>query len=355
MTTTTRDSERDELVRLVLEGAAANGRPDLAHRLRAAGPAEVPETIVRALESLEVDLRSRRAALVEPGRGARLDAESRPAERRRREFEEHAAKWPRLLGDALSAVDSDFEYALQMRLRSLVEEGTTRIESGGRPGAESGVWLRERLAAEAGELQEMMRSATTAVAERVATTLGLTVPSPAVPIVLGPPADPGRRPARSDRQPLASRLLGVVMPTYSGMMIALVLPRFFDLVLPIWLIVTVAALGALTLGGAALAGERQRQAGRRNAEAIGELRSAADAFRMTLSKQGRDVVRAVEQELHATVGEAVRQRTRRLSAEAAAMRDRAAECRNPEQALKDIETDLESVRELRSRARKLVQ
>jgi hypothetical protein len=145
------------------------------------------------------------------------------------------------------------------------------------------------------------------------------------------------------------------MPTYSGMMIAIVLPRMFDLAMPIWLIVTVAVIGALTMGGAALAGERQRQAGRRSAETGGELRSAVDAFRMTLFKQARDAIRAVELELHAAIGDAVRQRTRRLSAEAAALRERAADCQRPDGALTDIDTDLESVRELGSRARKLVQ
>jgi hypothetical protein len=350
MTITTEHSERDEIVRLVLEGAEANARPDLARRLRAAGTTEVPAAIERALESLEVDLRSRRAALVEPGRGARLDAESRHAERRRRGFEEHAARWPRQLGDALSAVDSDFDYSAQMRLRSLVEEGTSRIEAGD----ESGSWLRDRLASEAGELQQTLRSATAEVAERLATTLDLSVPAPTTTITLDPPAAPGPRPGRPDRPPLAPRLLGVVMPTYGGMMIAVVLPRVFGLAMPLWLTVAAGLLGALTMGGAALAGERQRQAGRRNAEAIGDLRSAVDAFRMTVSKQARDAVRAIEQELHAAVGDAVRQRTRRLSAEAAAMRDRATECRRPEQALKDIETDLDSVRELRLRARKLV-
>ena len=361
MTMTTQHSERDELVRLVLEGAAANGRPDLARQLRAASTAEVPATILRALESIEVDLRCRRAALVEPGRGARLDAEARHAEQRRRGFEEHAAKWPRLLGDALSAVDSDFEYTAQLRLRSVVEDGTTRIESGarsdsgGRRGEELGVWLRERLATEADELQRMLRSATATAAEQLATTLDLTVPMPAAPIALDPPAVPSRRPGRSDRPPLASRLLGVIMPTYSGMMIAIVLPRMFDLAMPIWLIVTVAVIGALTMGGAALAGERQRQAGRRSAETGGELRSTVDAFRMTLFKQARDAIRAVELELHAAIGDAVRQRTRRLSAEAAALRERAADCQRPDGALTDIDTDLESVRELGSRARKLVQ
>lgn len=350
MTITTDHSERDEIVRLVLEGAAANSRPDLARRLRAAGTPEVPAIIERALESLEVDLRSRRAALLEPGRGARLEAESRHAERRRRGFEEHAARWPRLLGDALSAVDSDFEYASSMRLRSLIEEGTTRIEAGER--LES--WLRERLAAVAEESQQSLRSALADVVERLASTLDLTIPEPTTTITLGPPPDPDPRPARAGRQPIAGRLLGVVMPTYGGMMIPVVLPRVFDVDLPLWLVVTAAGVGAFTMGGAALAGERQRQAGRLKAEAIGELRSAVDTFRMTLSKQARDAVRAVEQELHAAVGDAVRQRTRRLSAEAAMVRDEAARCQSPEQALKDIDDDLESVRELRLRAGKLI-
>jgi len=360
-----------QLVHLVLQGAEANERPDLVRRMRAAAdamagspPADaeaapIAATIVRALQSLEIDLRTRRAALSDPGRGARLTAESRHAETRLRRFQARAAKWPRLLGETLSAADSDLEYAVQNRLRALLDEVTAVIEARGKRGDDLERWFRERLVSEVEACHRALRSAADMVAGRIAASLELSVSVPPVTLAFGPPEElvaqlHRRPPAASARQPLSPRLLGIVMPTYSGMMVALVLPRLFGLRLPLWLIGIVAVAGALAMGGAALAGERQRQASRRTAETIGDLRSTIDALRMAIGKQVRDGVRGIEQQLHAGVGEAVTRQTRRLSAAADASREVAEDSRRTEQALADIEVDLESVRELQVRARQLM-
>jgi len=373
MTVSTSPVEQDDLrqlAQLVRLGAEANERPDLVRRMRTAADlaagsqpsgaeaASIAATIVRALQSLEIDLRTRRAALSDPGRGARLAAESRHAETRLRRFQERAAKWPRTLGDALSATDSDLEYAVQNRLRSLLDEGTAVIESHGKRGDDLEQWLRDRLVTEAEACHRALRSAADVVAGRIAASLELTVAVPPVTLALDPPeelvAQLHRRPhSTSDRQPLSTRLLGIVMPTYSGMMVALILPRILGVEMRPWLMVVVAVAGAVALGGAALAGERQRQASRRNAETVGDLRSRIDAFRMAVGKQVRDGVRGIEQQLHAGVAEAVARQTGRLSAAADSSRGVAGDSRRTEQALTDIDADLESVRELQLRALRL--
>jgi hypothetical protein len=358
-----------DLVRLVLQGAEANERPDLVRRMRTAADvvararpdgaeaASIADAIVRGLRSLEIDLRARRAALCDPGRGARLAAEARHAEAQLRQFEERSAKWPRMLGDAMSAADSDLEYAVQNRLRSLLDEGTALIESRGTRGDDLEQWLRERLVAEAETCHGGLRSAADVVAGRIAAALEVTVP--AVTLDLEPPAEPvsqlHRRPhGASDRPPLATRLFGIVMPTYSGMMVALVLPRLLGFQPSLWMTVAAAVVGALAMGGAAFAGERQRQASRRTAETVGDLRSTVDTFRMAIGKQVRDGVREIEKQLHAGVSEAVTRRTRRLSAAADSLRDAEEDSRRTEQSLRDIDADLESVRELRLRALRFV-
>ena len=360
-----------ELVQLVLQGAEANERPDLVRRMRTAADAvagsppeqaeaaPIAATIVRALQSLEIDLQTRRAALSDPGRGARLAAESRHAEIRLRRFQERAAKWPRTLGETLSAADSDLEYAVQSRLRALLDEVTAVIEARGKSGDDLERWFRERLVTEVEAGHHALRSAADLVAGRIAASLELTVPVPPVTLTLRPPEElvaqlHRRPPAASTRQPLSPRLLGIIMPTYSGMMVALVLPRLFGLRLPLWLIGVVAVAGAFAMGGAALAGERQRQASRRTAETVGDLRSTVDVFRMAVSKQVRDGIRGIEQQLHAGVGEAVTRETRRLSAAADSSRGVAEDSRRTEQALADIDLDLESVRELQLRAVRLM-
>ncbi|MET0424113.1 MAG: hypothetical protein ABW046_09575 [Actinoplanes sp.] len=362
MTVSITGDELRELVELVRQGADANGRPDLLRRMRAAAdatPAEAAASVLRALDSLEVDLRLRRAALCDPGRGSRLAAESRHAETALRRFQDNTTTWSRTVGDALSATDSDLEYAVQNRLRSLLDDGTAVIESAGLRGDDLDRWLHERMIAELTECHRALRTAADAVAGRIAGTLELPGPAPSVALALEAPADlvaqlHKRRPAAPDRQPLSTKLLGIIMPTYSGMMVALVLPRIFGLQLKLWLILVVAVIGACGMGGAALAGERQRNVSRRNAETVGDLRSVLDAFRMAVSKQVRDGVREIGRQLYATVGDAVDTRSRRLSGEAGAARDALAEHRRTEESLTDIDGDLESVRELQERARRFL-
>jgi len=355
-----------EVVHLVLQGAAANGRPDLVRRMRiaaaqlaAARPsAPIAEAVISALQSLEIDLRSRRAALADPGRRARITAEARYDEVRLRQFQERAVRWPRVLSDALAATTSDIEFAVHNWLRALLDEGTVVIESQGLTGDDLDRWLRKRLVAETEAVHRALRLAAREISERVASSLGLSGPVPGANLDLEPSAElvahihRGPR-AFSEQQALATRLVGVLMPAYSGIMIALVVPRFLGIGMPLWLTGAVSASGALGLGGAAVAGERQRQRSRRNAESASELRSLIDAFRMAVSKRIREGIRAIEQQMYDGLNEAVMSQSRRLSAIADTSRRSAGETERPQQALADIDLDLASVRELRQRAQRL--
>jgi hypothetical protein len=363
-------AELRNMVQAVLQGAEANQRPDLVRRLTAAGEAVAASsvaaadavatatTVVQSLQSLAIDLGIRRAALRDPGRGARLAAESRHAEARLRRFAERAADWRRALGEALSAAGSDVDLDVQSRLRSLVDEGTAMIASHRKGGDSIEAWLDERLVSEVATCYRALRSAADAVAGRIATTLELPVAVPSVELALVSPEEvvvqlrrgPG---GGSERQPLSGRLLGVVMPTYSGMMVSLVLPRILGLRLPVWLIVVVAVLGAAALGGVAASGERQRHISRRRAEAGAELRSTVDALRMALARQLRDGVRLIEQQLDVSLGEAIAQHAGRLAA-AASSRRAAENTGRTVDAVTEIESDLGSVRELQLRALRIV-
>ncbi|GAA2623530.1 hypothetical protein [Paractinoplanes durhamensis] len=355
-----------DIVDLVLQGAEANARPDLVRRMRVAADdvaaarpaAPIAEAVVWALQSLEVDLRIRRAALVDPGRTARLAAEARHAEARLRQFQERTGRWPRVLGDALAATDSDIDFAINNWLRALLDAGTVAIEKQGLAGDDLDRWLRKRLVAEAEAVQRALRLAASEIGERVVSTIGLNEPAPPVLLDLEPPAElvayihRGPR-TLSEKQSLATRLVGVVMPTYSGIMVALFFPRLLGVEMSLWETVAGAAAGAVCLGGAALTGERQRQRSRRNAESVSELRSLTDAFRMAVSKRVRDGVRAIEQQMHVGLNEVVTAESRHLSALAETARRAAEESERLQESLADIELDLASVSELRQRAQRL--
>jgi hypothetical protein len=358
--------ELREVADLVLQGAAANGRADLVGRMRAAAAelaaggsaAPVAETAIRVLRALEIDLRNRRAVLVDPAQRARIVTEARYDEFRLRQFQERSVRWPRMLSDALAATTSDIEFAVLNWLRALLDEGTVVIESKGLSGDDLDRWLRKRLVAETEAVHRALRLAAREIGGQVAWSLELSVPVPPANLDLEPPAElvahihRGPR-ALSERQALATRLVGVLMPAYSGIMISLVVPRFLGIGMPLWLTGAVSASGALGLGGAAVAGERQRQRSRRNAESVGELRSLIDAFRMAAGKRIRDGIRAIEQQMYTGLNEAVTSQSRQLSAIADASRRSAGEAERPQQALADIDIDLASIDQLRQRLQDL--
>jgi hypothetical protein len=355
-----------EIVHLMLQGAEANGRADLVRWMRMADAqlaggrqaASVAHAVLRALHVLEVDLRNRRAALADPAYRARIIAEARYDEIRLREFQERAVRWPRALSDALAATASDIDFAVHNWLRALLDEGTVVIEKKGLTGDDLDRWLRKRLVAETEAVHRALHLAAREIGERVAAALELSVPVPPATLDLEPPAQlvaqihRGPR-AIPERQAVATRLVSVLMPAYSGVMISLIVPRFLGIGMPLWLTGAVSASGAFGLGGAAVAGERQRQRSRRNAESASELRSLIDAFRMAAGKRIRDGARAIEQQMHSGLNKAVTTQSNQMSAIADASRRSAAESEQPQQATANIDIDLASIGELRQRMHRL--
>ncbi|WP_203756839.1 hypothetical protein, partial [Actinoplanes cyaneus] len=260
-------------------------------------------------------------------------------------FQAQAGKWPRALSDALAATLSDIEFAVHNWLRALLDEGTAVIESQGLAGADLDRWLRQRLVAETEAVHRALHVAAREIGERVAASIGVSEAVPPVRLDLEPPAELVahiRRGPRilSEQQTMATRLVGVLMPAYSGIMIALIVPRFLGLAMPYWLSTAVAASGAIALGGTALAGEKQRQRSRRNSESAAELRSLIDTFRMAVGKRARDGIRAIERQLQAGLSEAVTNQSQRLLAVAEASRRSAQAGEQPERALASIDLDL---------------
>jgi hypothetical protein len=123
-----------DLVALTLQGAQANERPDLIRRLTAAGHALIGPTpqgrqgavraaageAQRALESLEIDLRSRQAMLSDPGRMVWLRAEHDRARDRLEGFQARSREWPLTLGEGFAAIHSTLEFHVLARVRGVL-------------------------------------------------------------------------------------------------------------------------------------------------------------------------------------------------------------------------------------------
>jgi hypothetical protein len=133
------------------------------------------------------------------------------------------------------------------------------------------------------------------------------VPPAAVPDLFA--NQPTRDVPTGIRLPLATRSRSLVMSGYGGLMMALILPRFAGVQLPVWVIVGGALCAALLLGGAALSGDRKRQLETRRTRAKSLVRHCADGFLLVAGKHTRDTLRRAQQQLRDECAARARGRT----------------------------------------------
>lgn len=364
-------AEARAIIELCIQGSEANDRDDLIRKLttvrtalaRHPGPATVRDSAsecIRALESLKIDLRTRRTTLADPGRAARLRAELDRARNHFEDFQTRSREWPQLLGEGFSAMSSDAEFALRTRARQVIAEGEESIEANDpkKNGEAFDGWLRHRLAIEADDVYALLLERS----RRVAAQLGEQLDAPPPRIESIPVAAPDRlvgelqaRPASGGgNSPAGTKVLGILMPTYGGVMMAIVLSRFLGLNMPGWVIAVCAVVGAVGLGGAALSGERKRQLDRRRGDAKSTLRGMIDEYQMAMSKQIRDATRLMQGDLRKAATAVVNTRASEFTDQLDAAREAADTARNASADLSDISDDLESVAELQARARRLI-
>ncbi|MBN9112150.1 MAG: hypothetical protein J0I34_25610 [Pseudonocardia sp.] len=364
-------AEARAIIELCIQGSEANDRDDLIRKLTTArtalarhpGPATVRDAAsecIRALESLKIDLRTRRTTLADPGRAARLRAELDRARNHFEDFQTRSREWPQLLGEGFSAMSSDAEFALRTRARQVIAEAEESIEANDpKKNSEAfDAWLRHRLAVEADDVYSLLLERS----RRVAAQLGEQLDAPPPRVESVPVTAPDRlvaelqaRPASSGGNPPAgTRMIGILMPTYGGIMMAIVLSRFLGLNMPGWVIAVCAVVGAAGLGGAALSGERKRQLDRRRGDAKSTLRGMIDEYQLAMSKQIRDATRLLQGDLRKAATTVVNTRASEFTDQLDAAREAADTARNASADLSDISDDLESVAELQARARRLI-
>jgi hypothetical protein len=375
------DAEVGELLVHAMSTAKDNQRRDVVERLvtvrdrlesisdplgsgfaAQAGPArrtatlhDASEQIARSFATLESDLRARRAMLEDPSRSARLRAELKCARAHQERAASAAKEWQPVVSDGFAGLNSDTEFALRMRMRAVLAEREAAVNTGDPDApAVADASLRECLTAEAGLAYRQLSEGAGAISARVAQTLGtitphrftvLPVQGPAqLVMALAPP-----RQARAGT-PLAARLLRVVRPGWSGIMMATIAARLLNVQVSNLVLVGVALAGALALGGAALTGDRKRQLDKRRTDAIAALRATVEEFRLSLAKQLRDASRALQQELRREAGTATARATAEVAAELDVVRRAAETDRRSADELARIAADLTDLGECRRRA-----
>lgn len=359
-----------ELLDEALNGAKVNRRPDLIRRLNRARHALdtatgadkridacrlVAQEVLRALDSLRVDLRTRRAMLSDPDRTAQLRAELAAVQARSDRFKLVSREWPQTMAYGFAKVSSDIEFDLRCRIRALIRDMELAIDAGdpGKIRDQLDAKLRGHLVVEADRCYQHVHAGARNMATEIAALLSLPAPHqvPALPVV---PAHhlvdtlPDRhRP--SPRNPVPATLLTVLLPGYSGIVITLLLSRLLGLHLSGWMIAVCAVVGALALSGAKASGERKRQLDRRRADAAKTMRGTADEFQLALAKQLRDAVRVLEHDVRRATAATVAQLVPSIAEELDTIRATAETARRAPAELAAIASDLDSVAELRDR------
>jgi hypothetical protein len=210
-------------------------------------------------------------------------------------------RWSQVLADGFAAVSSDVDFDLRSRVRTVVAEAERAVDESdpARDWDAIHTWLRERLEYEGRQTRALLASRTAEIAAAVGAEVGgpalQPVDPPAVPDLFG--KLPPREPPAGRSRPLAARGRSLVTSGYGGLMMALVLPRFAGIHLPIGFVVGAALLAALLMGGAAMSGERKRQLDARRSRAKSLVRHCADGFLLGASKYTRDAVRTAQQQL----------------------------------------------------------
>ena len=357
-----------------LQGANANSRPDLVRRLNRAGHALdaasgadeqaaavrlLSAEALRALDSLEVDLRSRCATLGDPVRTRRLGAELAGAQERSDRFKLVSREWPHIMAHGLAKVSSDVEFDLRARVRDLVSEAELAIDATDpdKYRDQLDAQLRGRLVIEADRSYQRVLTGAHAVADELATLFALPVPNRIPePPVTAPQRLVAELPDRhrpSPAGPLPARLLTIMLPGYSGIVITLLLSRLLTPHLPGWLIAVCAVAGAIALSSAKASGERKRRLDRRRADATKAMRATTDEFQLALAKQVRDGVRVVEHDLRRETTATVTRLGSAIAGELATFQTATEVTRRAPAELAAVAKDLDSIAELRNRALEL--
>jgi hypothetical protein len=361
----------EEILDLTIAQAGEAGRDDLIRRLSDArrllmdSPAKFlagdesqqgATSILFVIDQLTEMLRSRQSRLVQHGRAAQARAAARLAEERTESLRGRSTRWQKMLHDSFATITSDVDFDLRQRMQVVLAEAEHAIEQ--RDPAKSwdefAAWLHHRLAYDARANNDLAVTSSRTVSLQAAKHFTLSE----MHIIDPPPVDipTDLATALTADQALGisragiSAVMNIFLRAYMGFVMFYLLTRLTGLALP----AVIGLVPALFMGGLALVEERKRRLEKRQAQASATVRSYVTDFSMRVTKDCRDLLRQLEQELRDAYGARTEEMQRSVTEARNLAHRTLKELEQSPTLLTQIDTDLAFLADLRHRAATLI-
>lgn len=312
----------------------------------------VANHVLFALDQLAEMLQAHRSRLVRPGRSAQARAASRLAEERLDDVRTSSVRWQKLLRDSFANVTSDVDFDLRQRMQAVLAQAEHTIEHSdpAKNWDEFAGWLRRRLTSEAQANNDLAvtssRNVSLEAAKHVALDEMHIIDPPQATIVTDLPTALTADEALGTSRVGISAVVNIVLRAYMGFVMFYLLTRLIELSLPMIL----SLVPTLLMGGLAVVEERNRRRDKRREQASTTVRSYITDFSMRVTKESRDLLRQLEQDLRDAYGARSEQMQRSLTDTRNLSQRTLKELEQAPALLRQIDTDVALLGNLRARA-----
>lgn len=309
-----------------------------------------------ALDQLAEMLQFRRSRQLQPGRSAQARAAARRAEERLADVRSSSVRWQKVLRDSFATVTSDVDFDLRQRMQAVLSQAEHTIEHGNpaRNWEEFAGWLRQRLTCEARANNDLAITASRTVsleaAKHVAPGEMHIIDPPQATIVTDLPTALTADQAFGSSRIGISAVVNVALRAYMGFVMFYLLTRLIELTLPM----TLSVIPTLLMGGLAVIEERNRRVEKRREQASTTVRSYITDFSMRVTKESRDLLRQLEQDVRDAYAARSEQMQRSLSDTPNLSQRTLKELEQSPMLLRQIDTDLALLADLRDRASAII-
>ena len=316
----------------------------------------VANHVLFALDQLAEMLQSRRSRLAQPGRSAQARAAARLAEERLDDVRTSSVRWQKLLRDSFATVTSDVDFDLRQRMQGVLSQAEHTIghSDPAKNWDEFASWLRQRLTCEAQANNDLAvtssRRVSLEAANHIAPDEMHIIDPPQATIVTDLPTALTADQALGTSRVGTSAVVNIALRAYMGFVMFYLLTRLTELILPM----IFSLVPTLLMGGLAVVEERNRRRDKRRELASTTMRNYITDFSMRVTKETRDLLRQLEQELRDAYGARSEQLQRSLADSRNLSQRTLKELEQAPTLLRQIDTDLALLANLRSRASAII-